>query len=183
MRAGVFKKWLHDLSGTTAIEFAFMSIPFVTLTMSIIEMAIMFSTASILEGATGSAARLIRTGQIQQATSDPAGQEQMFRDAICRHAAALVNCDNVDIEVTNIGTFGSYDSYQPQYDADGNIDSRGFDAGGVSNVILVRTGYRYTLMTPFINMLLGEHGTGTRYFMSTIVLQIEPYEFQGEDEV
>ncbi|MDB2682932.1 pilus assembly protein [Alphaproteobacteria bacterium] len=175
------QKWLKDSSGTTAIEFALLAIPFFTLTLAIIEMAIMFTTASVLEGATGSTARLIRTGQIQQGAANPTAQEEMFRDAFCGNITALVKCSDVEIEVVNMGSFGSYNSNLPQFDGNGDLVSRGFDAGGVSDVILIRAGYRYRLMTPFVNMLLGEGSTGTRYFMSTIVLQTEPYEFVGEE--
>jgi len=157
-----------------------MAIPFFTLTMSIIELGIMFSAASLLEGATGSASRLIRTGQIQQSTSDPTAQQEIFMEALCNAAPVLINCAEIDLEVLNIGSFGSFDSFQAQRDLDGNIQSQGFDAGGVSNVILIRVGYRYQLMTPLIGSLLGQNGTGTQYFISTIVLQTEPYEFQGE---
>lgn len=176
------RKWLKSADGTTAIEFALLAAPFFTVIMGIIEMSIMFATASILEGGTNTAARLIRTGQIQQTTSDPEAQEELFREAFCEHAAILVNCADVDIEVINIGDFGSFDDFEPEFDEDGNMASQGFDAGSVSDYMLVRTGYRYNLMTPLIGSLLGEGGTNTRYFMSTIVLQTEPYEFVGEEE-
>ena len=44
-----------------------MAIPYTILSVAIIEIAIMYSAAAMLEGATGAASRLIKTGQIQQA--------------------------------------------------------------------------------------------------------------------
>jgi len=173
----ILRKFTRDISGTTAIEFSLIAIPLFTLVLAIIEMALMFASASILEGATGKAARLIRTGQVQQASADPAAQEQMFRDELCRHAAILVDCDEIEVESTNVGSFGDSNNFAVQFDAGGNMVSSGFDTGGVSSVILIRTAYRYTLMTPLVNLLLGENGSGTRYFMSTVALQTEPYEF------
>ena len=38
--------------------------------------------------------------------------------------------------------------------------------------------YTYTMMTPFIGQLLAGPNN-SRLFMSTIVLQTEPYEFEG----
>ncbi len=167
----------------TSVEFSLLAIPYFTLTMAIIELALMFTTASMLEGATGAAARMLRTGQIQQATSDPAAQAELFRETLCNNAVVLVNCDDVAIETVNIGSFGSYGDYIPQFDDDGNFVPQGFDAGGVSDVLLIRTALRYSLMTPFIGQLLGEGSSNTRLFMSTIVLQSEPYEFEDEPGV
>lgn len=174
--------WVRNKEGTTAIEFSLLAIPYVFLTVGIIEMAMMFTTASMLEAATGSAARMIRTGQIQQATNDPATQQNMFRDAFCEFAV-LVNCSQVQLEVINIGDFSSFGDFAPSFDGDGNMVSQGFDSGGVSDVILIRVAYRYTLMTPFIGNLLGESGTNSRLFVSTVVLQNEPYEFVDIDDV
>ena len=137
----------------------------------------MFSAATMLEAATGKASRLIRTGQIQLATPNPASQEQLFRDELCRRAVVLVKCNEIEVEAINAGSFSNSSSFAAQFDADGNLVSSGFDPGGVSSVILIRTAYRYRLMTPLVNLLLGENGTGTRYFLSTVALQTEPYEF------
>ena len=171
-----FRTWLRDDTATTAVEFSLIAIPFFTLILSIIELGLMFSAATMLEGATGKASRLVRTGQIQQAAADAASQEQLFRDELCRRAVVLIDCNEIEVEAINVGSFAG-GGVAAEFDGDGNLVSSGFDAGGVSSVILIRTAYRYTLMTPFVNLLLGESGTGTRYFLSTVALQTEPYEF------
>jgi len=171
------RAWIKGTSGTTAIEFSLIAIPLFTLTLSIIELGLMFSAATMLEAATGKAARMVRTGQIQQASNNPEAQEQLFRDELCRRAVVLVDCGEIEVEAINVGSFSNSNSFIPQFDADGNLESSGFDPGGVNDVILIRTAYRYTLMTPFVNLLLGEGGTGTRYFLSTIAMQTEPFEF------
>jgi len=179
---GFFKKFWKCIEGTAAIEFALLAIPYFTLSLAVIEMAFMFTAASMLEGATSGAARLIRTGQVQQATTDASVQEQMFRDAVCQLAVVLVDCNEIDLEVVNITNFSDFSQFNAQFDADGNLVSRGFNAGDINDVIMIRTAYRYTLMTPFIGSLLGEGTTNTRTFVSTIVFQTEPYEFNDEDD-
>lgn len=145
------------------------------LSLGIIELSVMYAAASLLEGATNSAARLIRTGQVQQASMDP---ESMFRDAICDYATVLISCNDVVVEVVPLNNFTDYATIAPEYDDDGNLVSQGFDAGGSNDKILIRVAYRYTMMTPFIGQLIAGP-TGSRLFMSTIVLQTEPYEFLG----
>lgn len=176
---GSFLKFFNGLKrqtdGTTAIEFSLMAIPYVFLTLGILELSIMYASASLLEGATGSAARLIRTGQVQQSGGDP---EEMFRDAICDYATVLIRCSDVVIEVQQMAGFSDYDDMGAQFDEDGNMISQGFDAGGSDDRVLIRAGYRYNMLTPFIGPLLAGSDNSIQ-FMSTIVLQTEPYEFGG----
>ena len=159
--------------GATAIEFALLSIPFVFLTVGIIEIAIMFAGAAMLEGATNSAARLVRTGQINEA-ADP---QVAFQNAICNYTVALIRCNNITFEAIPLTSFLDAEDMEPEYDEDGNMTSSGFDPGGSNDRVLIRVAYRYEMMTPFIGPLLA--GTDNSIlFMSTIVLQTEPYEFE-----
>ena len=172
-KINVFKAYFVREDGSTAIEFSLMAIPYVMLTMGIIEVSLMYASASLLEGATSKAARLVRTGQIQQAAGDP---EAIFRDAICSYTTALIQCDDVQIEVVPIDSFADYSNYEATYDEDGNLVPQGFDAGGSNDEILIRAVYQYKMMTPFVGQILSG-ATGSRRFVSTIVLQTEPYEF------
>lgn len=168
-------KWAKDDRGTTAIEFSLLAIPFIFLSIGIIELSIMYASASLLEGATGSAARLIRTGQVQQSTGD---QIAMFEEALCNYTRVIVNCNDIDYEVIVLDSYSDFEDNPANVDADGNFSSSGVDFGGVSDKILIRTAYRYSMMTPFVGQLLAGPDNA-RLFMSTIVLQTEPYEFEG----
>jgi Flp pilus assembly protein TadG len=171
---GWVRRWLMRREGTTAVEFSLLLWPYITLTFGIIEISLMYASASLLEGATNSAARLIRTGQIQQAEGeDP---ETIFRESMCAYATALIDCNDVIIEVQQLTSFTDYYDLEPQYDEDGNFQSQGFDAGGSSDRVLVRVGYRYSFMTPLIGTMIGGADSALN-FMSTIVLQTEPYDF------
>ncbi len=169
---GLCKKLYKRKEGSTAIEFAMLAVPYVMLSLGIIELSLMYTSASLLEGATDSAARLVRTGQLQQAD----GGEAMFRDALCNYATVLVNCEDIVVEVIPLASYNDFSG--PVYNADGEMVSQGFDAGGSNDRMLIRTSYRFEMMTPLVGPLLnGEDGATT--FISTIVLQTEPYEFQG----
>ena len=168
-------RWIKRKEGTTAIEFSLMAIPYVMLTIGIIELSIMYAAASLLEGATSSASRMVRTGQIQQ--SGVAQPEDAFREAMCNYATVLIRCDDIVIEAVPLASFSDAEDMQPQYDEDGNLLSRGFALGGSNDRVLIRVAYRYSMMTPFIGPLL-VGPSNSRLFMSTIVLQSEPYEFE-----
>ena len=172
------RKTITGDSGSTAIEFALLAVPYVFLMVGIIELAIMFAAGSMLEGATNSAARMIRTGQIQQGTSDESGREAAFREAFCRFATALIHCDEVVIEARQLSSFEGADDEGADYDEEGSMESSGFETGGSNDKVLIRAFYRYHFMTPFIGRLLG--GDDQAFdFTSTIVLQTEPYEFDN----
>lgn len=165
--------WIKEQKATTAIEFSLLMIPYLLVSLAIIELSVMYAGATLLEGATGSAARMIRTGQIQQSGADP---EAAFRDELCRYATVLIACNDIEIEILPLDSFGDFAG--PTFDADGNFTPQGVDAGGSNDRMLIRVGYRYNMMTPFIGPLIAGPDNAQQ-FLSTIVLQTEPYEFGG----
>lgn len=172
------RTWTRDRRGTTAIEFSLVAIPFVIMMVGIIEIAILYTAGSLLEGSTASAARMIRTGQLQQL--NPTNPEVVFRDALCANIRALVNCNNIQIEVVQLPDgFTDAGDYAPQFDEDGNLIVRPFTMGTSSDVVLIRTAYRYPFLTPLLSPLLGG-SAGSRLLMSTLVLETEPYDFAEE---
>lgn len=169
------RDWRCDEDGATAIEFALLFMPYLLLSLAIIELSLMYVSASMLESATTTASRQIRTGQIQ-GTADP---QVAFRDSLCDGALFFISCNDVVVDVITLNSFNDFDTVAAQYDADGNMVSQGFNAGGSDDRVLVRTAARYDMMTPFIGTLLAG-SDGAVQFMSTIVLQTEPYEFDPD---
>jgi len=88
-------RYKNDKDGATAIEFAILSVPFLALLFSIIELAIVFFLSSTLTYAMNEAARDIRTGEFQSSC----GGEAEFRQAVCDNMNTLGNCDNIRIDV------------------------------------------------------------------------------------
>ncbi len=169
----LFNKWIRRKDGATAIEFSMLFMPYLLISLGIIELSLMFLSASLVEGATDSAARLIKTGKVQQTNGDP---EQMFRDALCQFATVLVDCNDMVIEVTTINSYNDFSA--ATYDADGNLVPQPFDPGESNSKVVIRVAYRYQMITPLVGPLLNGPG-GSTLFVSTIVMQSEPYEFQG----
>ncbi len=74
-----FGKWGKNRDGATAIEFAFLAMPYLLLSLGIIELSLMFASESLLEGATSRAARTVKTGQLQQSAPENMEGEIRFR--------------------------------------------------------------------------------------------------------
>lgn len=167
-----WNNWRKDEDGAAALEFAFLSIPFFIFIIGIIEVALMFASASIMEGAVNDAARLVRTGQLQ---TMPGDSEQAFLDEICDHAI-IMECARFQYFVTTLESFEEADGELPTLDEEGNLEDVGFTLGGAGDVVMIRVTYLYEMMTPMLGNLFTNYPGRKRLMMSTVVLQTEPYE-------
>ncbi|PCH98628.1 MAG: pilus assembly protein TadE [Alphaproteobacteria bacterium] len=174
------KNYIHNNDGATAVEFAFFAIPFVFILIGMIEIGMMSTAATLLQGGTDEAGRLIRTGQAQN-SGDP---QAAFEDELCATVGLLINCDDLVYEVIEIdeddgfsGAAANIVLLQPALDEDGNMEAGGFDPGNENSLVLVRAAYRYPLMTPFVAPFLSDGTDGKRLLIATTIIQNEPYDF------
>lgn len=167
--------WRDCVSGAVAVEFGLVAIPFFLLVVGIMEMSLMFASATVLEGGTVSASRLIRTGQAQLSGD----AETMFADKLCDQVTALIPCGDLRYEVIHPAgnTFNDADGMDPVFAADGTLEPDGFDPGGVSDVVVIRTSYRYRFITPFVAHLFANNSDNGITLLSTVTLRNEPYNF------
>lgn len=174
------ENFIKKSEGTTAIELSFVALPMTYFILGIVEVALMFTTSIVLEGATSDAARLVRTGQVQQAANAQSGQD-MFETALCDQMRVLADCNDIEYEVIQVDEgFGGASAIAANFDANGSFTSAGFDPGGASDVIIIRAAYNYPIKTPIMSEFFSDRDDGTRLMMSTIVLQTEPYDFEVE---
>jgi Flp pilus assembly protein TadG len=176
------KEWGVGRRGSVAIEFAQIGIPFIFMTVAIIELSLFFAAANMLESGVNESARMIKIGQLQQQTERP--QEEVYREALCSNLAILIKCSDVDIEVVEItdGEFTSADDFAPVYDEDGRLVPREFNASGSEGVVLIRAATRYRLLTPLFSRIFSREPDQTIPLISTVVMKIEPYDFNPDQE-
>lgn len=167
------RSWIKREDGSTAIEFSMLAMPFLYILIGTMEISLMFASNSVLDGAVIDAARLVRTGQAQEYNGNP---EDLFKDRLCEKSSVLLDCSKLQYEVVEMDKFSDFNSYGPQYDQDGNLESRGFHPGGVNTVNLIRVSYKYKLSTPLIGKLLSNNDDYSRTMISTVVLETEPYD-------
>ncbi|PZO82813.1 MAG: hypothetical protein DI626_09680, partial [Micavibrio aeruginosavorus] len=99
----LFKRWFAGISGVAALEFSLVGIPFILMTVGILEMAMMFTAQSVLHESVSTASRLIRTGQLQKSAAS--GQEAMFKDAVCDFAEIFIPCGAINYQVQKLDSF------------------------------------------------------------------------------
>ena len=160
-------------SGSAAIEFAFVAPVFFILFFGIMEGGIMMFGKAALINATQDAARLVRTGQAQGTMS-----QGDFKQKVCNGISALLNCANlqVDVQVMNTG-FNSGGLGNPT-DSSGelNPNQNNYSTGTACDVVVVRSFYRYNIVTPVVNTLLSGRVGGTfNYLTAAAAFRNEPF--------
>ena len=171
-----FTGWFGKTDGTTDIEFSLLAVPFIFFVIVIIELSLMFLGDAVLNGAVYDASRVIRTGAAQQ-SGDP---ETAFGDALCSQAGLMLDCDAMEYQVETLESFEEAD-LEPEFDEDGHMIPVPFDAGAVSDIVIIRVTYLYPLLTPMIGQFFADSPGNTKLLMATTVMQTEPYDFE-EDE-
>ncbi len=169
------RQWLRSEGGTTAIEFSVLAVPFTMFLVAIIELSMYFAASSLMEGAVQDAARRIRTGELQQTSGqDPA---EVFSDALCANSLYILDCRKFQFQVQTLDSFSDFETVTaPEFDEDGNLITPPFDSGGSGDVVMIRVFYRYPMLTPLIGQFFSDGPNHTKLMMSTVVMQVEPYQ-------
>jgi len=184
-----FKRLKRDEEGTTAIEFAFVAIPFLAFLFMTIEVAFVYGGTVSLEHALEKSARKIRVGQAYASLAE-------FRTDICSHVVMMANCNSklvVDVRtLPNLGDAGGADVYGDYLDNGGNFtqpapgDPGTYQPGSGSSVVLVNIFYKWDIIAQlpiFFNFRnggyavspLANQGDGSRVMSATVAFRNEPF--------
>lgn len=165
----------EDESGVTAIEFAIVAMPFLVLSIGIIEVGLAHLANRMLDNAVVSASRLIRTGQ----ASDGAITKDQFKEQICDFMPAFMcSLNRITMEVTTYDDFEAAKDLESLYDEDGNLkddEDTGFDPGGATSIVAVNVIYDWPMMTSLLSLDAADDGN-VRHLSSTMVFRNEPWE-------
>ena len=164
--ARFFDYTARKTSGAVAVEFAFVIFPFLIVLFAILETGYIFLTQMVVEGATATASREIRTGSVQQST-DPLLQ---FQAILCDNTS-IVQCDELVIDVRSFPSFPDISSL-PAVPSDNSSIS--FDTGDAGEIVLVRVGFGWDYITPFLQNFTSPGG---ETYVARAVFRVEP--FQG----
>ena len=171
-----YRRFLHDDTGAAALEFALIAPPFFIILIGIIEVGLMFFSATLLEGGVGDASRLVRTGRIQ----DEADPIAAFRSRLCQNLI-LVSCDRLVVEVREFSSFAEAGADTPNYRSStggggqaGDLAPRQMQFGTGSSVMVSRVQYRYPFLSP-VGMLISGSAENSVLLLSTAVFKNEPY--------
>ena len=136
--ACALRRLRHDRSGATAIDFAIMAPLAVIGLFGILEIAMMFFGAQLLETATQDTTRLIMTGQVKSATVT----KDAFKEMVCEKVKVLLNCSYLYVDAQAYSSMS-----EPTFDSpieDGKfVDNTKFITGKAGDIVVVRTFYAW----------------------------------------
>ncbi len=181
------KRFRKDEDGATAVEFAFVALPFFALLFGIMELAMVFFVNSALVHATAEAGRIIRVGNFQAC-----GGADEFKALVCENMSGMGNCwKNVRIDVVEGDSFKTIvlpniPPVQPVDNSKSGSDSTPQTANGVYNAnqggdtMVIRSVLHYRLaLPPILTRLESPAGSGARTMVATTAFRNEPFPANG----
>jgi Flp pilus assembly protein TadG len=171
LRCAVARRLVREQDGAAAVEFALVAAPFLAMVFAIIETAMVFFAGQALETAAADSARLIMTGQAQNAGFDQA----KFKQAVCGKIYGLFNCSGgLSIDVKSYPSFAAIPSAKPI--TNGNLDNNfGYSPGTPGDIVVVKLMYQWPVYVSLLGLNLSDLSNGKRLLMSTVAFRNEPY--------
>jgi Flp pilus assembly protein TadG len=178
-RRGFFARFLRNRSGSTAIEFTLLSIPFAALVFAILETCISFAGQQLLSNATDDIARQIRTGQLKPG---PDLSATALETKICDRLKVIVSATDcpeaLEVDLRKYDTFALAAAVRIKL-ADGDIDTAGFyppEPGKSMSINMLRVFYRWPVITDFMSERLSNLDGGKTLHFATVTWQNEPFD-------
>jgi len=162
-------------SGSAAIEFAVVAPVMFLFLFGIIETGVLFFASASLQNATDDTARLVRTGQISGTLT-----ASTLKSYICSEVSGLIpasSCSaNLQVDLRAYSNFSSA-TYPSVTKTDGSLDTTqlSVQSTGSCQVVLMRSFYPWSIMTPLMAPLLENMPNGQYLLASAAAFRSEPY--------
>lgn len=172
---GRLRRFLSGLGdgGATTVEFGLIGGSYIVMLMAAMEIGFLIFLQGVLDNAARDAARQIRTGQVQLASSPTT----TFSNLLCSEVGNLIPCSSLIYQSQAFWQWSEASSSMTtpvSRNSNGNLVSSGFNGGSPGEIVIVQVTYNYSFFTPLIGALLG--GTSqSALLQSTVVFQNEPF--------
>jgi Flp pilus assembly protein TadG len=187
----LLRRFQRNRKGSAAVQFMLIAPLFFALLFAIVETAILFFAAQVLESITQQAARMVMTGQAQNgqltACSNAPCTQATFKAYVCSQIpAALFNCNNIFVDVANYASFQNITLPTP-IDNNGNFSSSGFgynpgatsactgNSSCTNSIVVVRIYYAWQLFVTGLGYNISNMNGNQRLLMATAVFRNEPF--------
>ncbi|KQT19062.1 hypothetical protein ASG40_15490 [Methylobacterium sp. Leaf399] len=105
----VVSRFAGDAGGATAIEFAFVVFPLLTLLLLVLEVGLVYWTGAVLDNGVQATARTFYTDTGASAAS----MVDTVRTGICERASGLINCDRLKVDLSYYADFSAVTAPSP----------------------------------------------------------------------
>jgi Flp pilus assembly protein TadG len=166
------RRFRRHRRGSAIVEFALVAPVFFALLFAIIEMAMVFFAQQVLESMTEEAARMVLTGQPQNAGANAV----LFKsNYVCNQISVLFSCNNVYFDVQSYPQFSNI-VINSQIDNNGClVPPTNYNPGGPGNIVVVRLFYQWPLLVTGLGFNISNVCGSKRLLAATAAFQNEPY--------
>ncbi|MEO9458441.1 MAG: TadE/TadG family type IV pilus assembly protein [Lentilitoribacter sp.] len=187
-----FKRIRKSESGSTAIEFGVLAIPFFMIIVATIETLVAFAGEQILVNAVDNMSRQLRTGEITFNTGNATDlTETEFRELFCNEINVILTCNaeitadqKLFVDLKDVVNYSDIDVGIPKVSTaeHAELDTSGFEyspgASGAINVL--RVYYKWDVTVDFIrpyitNIKPGAEGSEYYLMVATTAFRNEDY--------
>jgi Flp pilus assembly protein TadG len=158
--------------GATAVEFALVIIPFLTLVFAMIELGLVFLVSLLLENAVIDAGRTIRTGEVQT----NGGTAASFKTAVCDRIGVIGSMSCASALQVDVRTYADYSTSTTSASSTATVPTTmQWSPGTAGSIVLVRAYYTWPLVTPLLQTGL-QNANGKRIIYAATAFTNEPYD-------
>ncbi|MEL6790314.1 MAG: TadE/TadG family type IV pilus assembly protein [Pseudomonadota bacterium] len=183
IRSKIVPGFFKNKKGMAAVEFAMVAPVFFALLFSIMEVGWVFFSEGVAERAKKEATRLIRTGQIQQISTenDPEAQRKAVYSAVCKLSKVFGACsESLTVDVV------TFDSFKQLAEDDSEVicqnsskdlrDKLKFNPGSDDSIVRVRICILYNTLNPAIGLSLKQTSGESDRIIAQHIFRNEPFE-------
>ena len=177
-----------DQRGASAVEFALVAVPFLSLTCGTIEASIDYWAQAILQQAVADAGRLIYTGKFQANNANTTGSADLitiFRNEICKEngfpRVTIFNCSNVKINISQVDDFSTAQLVSPSITnpstgvSDWNPAYGNYSCGKGNSIMIIQAAVDFPVFFNFLGTGASALPGGKRILQAATVFRSEPF--------
>ncbi len=173
---GLWRRFVRDRKGSTAIEFTMLALPFSLLVFAILESCISFAGQQVMANVTDDIARQLRTGQIRRAQVT----ETSLKAMICDRLEMVVSegCPGLVVDLREFPTFAAAAAVKIKIKADRDLDTTGFAVtpGPSLSKNMLRVFYKWPVMTDFLRKSMSNIKDNKTLHFASVTWQNEPFD-------
>jgi Flp pilus assembly protein TadG len=168
--ACALRRLRRDRSGASAVEFALIAPLMLIGVFGILEIALMFLAAQVLETGTEVATRLIMTGQVKDSTIS----KDAFKAAVCEKVKVLLDCTNLYVDAQAYSSM-SEPTFDNPIQNKKFVDNTKFITGKQGDIVVVRTFYAWpAILAGFYGYDQSNMEGGKRLLSASAAVRNEP---------
>jgi Flp pilus assembly protein TadG len=170
------RRFRRNRRGSAAVEFAFVAPIFFVMLFAIIETALMFFAAQVLETGTQDSARLMLTHQAQDANMTQA----QFKQDLCARVVVLMSCDGIYVDVKSYPAGASVTITDPIDGAGNFVNNFSYQTtpAGSTNTVIVRAFYQWPMLVTGLGYNIAnisrDSSNSKRLLAATAAFRVEP---------